>query len=114
MVGRSLSHYNVVERLGSGGMGVVYRAKDTRLDRMAAIKVLREDAVADPGRRKRFILEAKAASGLNHANIITIYDIDTADGVLFIAMELVIGRTLDQLINHKRLPWNDALNYGVQ
>ena len=69
MVGRTLSHYKVLERLGGGGMGVVYRAKDTRLDRMAAIKVLRDDAVADPSRRKRFIQEAKAASGLNHPNI---------------------------------------------
>ena len=114
MVGRTLSHYKVLERLGGGGMGVVYRAKDTRLDRMAAIKVLRDDAVADPLRRKRFIQEAKAASGLNHPNIITVYDIDTADGVLFMAMELVTGRTLDQLIARKGLPWSEALKYAVQ
>ncbi|MCU1234308.1 MAG: serine/threonine protein kinase, partial [Candidatus Solibacter sp.] len=114
MVGQSLLHYTVLERLGSGGMGVVYRARDTRLDRLAAIKVLRDDAVADMGRQKRFIQEAKAASGLNHPNIITIYDISTADGVLFMAMELVTGHTLEQLIARKPLPWREALKYAVQ
>ena len=114
MVGRSLLHYNVLGRLGSGGMGVVYRARDTRLGREAAIKVLRDDAVADMGRQKRFIQEAKAASGLNHPNIVTIYDISTADGVLFMAMELVTGRTLEQLIARKPLPWREAVKYAVQ
>jgi len=86
MVGKTVSHYRVLEKLGEGGMGVVYKARDTHLDRFVAIKVLPPEKVADPERKRRFVQEAKAASALNHPNIITIYDIDTADGIDFIAM----------------------------
>jgi len=79
LTGRTLAHYRLVERIGSGGMGVVYRAEDTHLDRIVAIKVLPADAVADPDRRRRFVQEAKAASALNHPNIIHVYDIGSAD-----------------------------------
>jgi eukaryotic-like serine/threonine-protein kinase len=87
LAGRTLAHCRLVEKIGAGGMGVVYRAEDTHLDRSVAIKVLPADAVADPERRRRFVQEAKAASALNHANIIHVYDIGSADGIDFIAME---------------------------
>ena len=97
MTGSTISHYEVLEKIGEGGMGAVYRARDTHLERFVALKVLLPDAVANPDRRRRFVQEAKAASALNHPNIIHVYDIDEADGVLFIAMEYVAGKTLDQL-----------------
>ena len=78
MIGKSISHYDVAEELGQGGMGVVYRATDTRLDRRVAIKVLRPELVARADRRERFVREAKAASALNHPHIVTLYDIDRA------------------------------------
>jgi eukaryotic-like serine/threonine-protein kinase len=95
-------------------MGTVYRALDTRLGRPVAIKALPPEATIDLERKKRFIQEARAASALNHPNIITIYDIDTADGVDFIAMECVDGKTLQQLIGRKGLPLSEALQYAVQ
>ncbi len=114
MTGRTISHYEVVEKLGEGGMGVVYKARDAHLDRFVAIKVLPAERVADPERRRRFVQEAKAASALNHPNIVHIYDIDQADAVDFIAMEYVEGKTLDELIGRKGLRLGDALKYGVQ
>jgi len=114
LTGRTLAHYRLVERIGSGGMGVVYRAEDTHLDRIVAIKVLPADAVADPERRRRFVQEAKAASALNHANIIHVYDIGSADGIDFIAMEHVSGKTLDQLIERRGLPLDDAVKWAAQ
>jgi Tol biopolymer transport system component/predicted Ser/Thr protein kinase len=114
MIGQRLLHYEVVERLGEGGMGVVYKARDTHLDRFVAIKVLPPGKVADAERKARFVQEAKAASALNHPNIVSIYDIDEADGVHFIAMEHVAGKTLDQSISRKGLPVNQALKCAVQ
>src|SRR2546426_7810444 len=114
MTGRTLSHYQIEEKLGEGGMGVVYRARDTHLDRAVAIKVLGADAVSNPERRKRFVQEAKAASALNRPNIITIYDIDKADGVDFIAIEYVAGKTLDHLIVRKGLALDEVLKYAIQ
>ena len=76
MIGRSLGHYEILEKLGEGGMGVVYKARDTHLDRFVAIKVLPPDQVADPERKRRFVQEAKAASALNHPDIVTIHDIE--------------------------------------
>jgi serine/threonine protein kinase len=117
MVGKTLRSYRIESKLGAGGMGVVYKAVDSRLDRMAAIKVLGASAVS-PDREKRFIQEAKTASSLNHANIVTIYDIDTQeiDGkpVHYIAMEYVAGETLDHLIGRKGLPVRSALKYAAQ
>lgn len=95
-------------------MGVVYKARDTHLDRFVAIKVLPAERVADPERKQRFVQEAKAASSLNHPNIITIYDIGQAEGVDFISMECVTGKTLDQLIPQRGMRLNEALKYGVQ
>jgi len=114
MIGRTIAHYQILEKLGEGGMGVVYKARDTHLDRFVAIKVLPPERVTDPERKRRFVQEAKAASALNHPNIITIYDIDKADGVDFIAMEFVAGKTLDQLTGRKGLKLNETLKYAVQ
>src|ERR1700687_6992 len=101
MIGQTLGHYRIEAKLGEGGMGVVYKARDTRLDRPAAIKVLPAERVGDPERKRRVVQEAKAASALNHPNIVHIYDIGTASGVDFIAMEYVEGKTLDDVIGRK-------------
>ena len=98
MIGRTIGHYEIIEKIGEGGMGAVYKARDIRLDRSVALKMLPGEAVANSERKRRFALEAKAASALNHPNIITIYDIDVADGVDFIAMEYVAGHTLAEVI----------------
>lgn len=114
MIGKTLGHYRITEKLGEGGMGVVYKALDTHLDRFIAIKVLPAEKVADPDRKRRFVQEAKAASALNHPNIVTIHDIDTADGVDYIAMEFLAGRTLAQTILPGGLPIATALECSVQ
>ncbi len=112
--GRSLLHYRITERIGEGGMGVVYRARDTHLDRTVAIKVLPGAVVADPERKRRFVQEAKAASALNHPNIIDIHDINSDAGVDFIVMENVPGNTLDRRIGGKGLRMGEVLKYAVQ
>jgi serine/threonine protein kinase len=114
MIGHTLDHYRIESKLGEGGMGVVYRAWDTHLDRFVAIKVLPPERRADPERQGRFVQEAKAASALNHPNILHIYDIKTAGGVAFIVMEYVAGRTLDALIGAATLTLTDMLGYAVQ
>src|SRR5258708_7665768 len=118
MIAQTLGNYRMDSKLGEGGMGVVYRAFDTHLDRAVAIKVLRPDATASPERKRRFVLEAKSASALNHPSIIHIYDIDTAnlpDGPTdFIAMEFVPGKTLGQYIGKNGLSFKDTLKYGIQ
>jgi len=95
-------------------MGVVYRARDTRLDRLVAIKILPADKVADRDRRRRFAQEAKSASALNHPGIVTIHDIAQHEGIDFIAMEFVSGRTLDRLIRRHGFGLHETLDYGVQ
>jgi predicted Ser/Thr protein kinase/membrane protein implicated in regulation of membrane protease activity len=112
--GATLAHYTVIGTLGQGGMGVVYKAKDHRLNRLVALKVLPADRVLDPERKKRFIHEARAASALNHPNIVIIYEIDSAEGTDFIAMELVEGRTLDQQIAAQALSAAETIGYALQ
>jgi serine/threonine protein kinase/Tol biopolymer transport system component len=113
MVGTRLAHYEILATLGAGGMGVVYKARDTRLNRLAAIKILKS-TTADENLRRRFSQEAQAASALNHPGIITIYDIARDRDVDFIAMEFVQGKTLEELIARKALPLPDALGYAIQ
>jgi len=114
LAGCTLSHYRVLEKIGEGGMGVVYRAQDSRLMRTVAIKLLSTDRVADPERKRRFVKEAKAASALNHPNIVTIHDIDHADGLDFIVMEYLAGRTLDRHLPRKGMPLHNVLDLGIQ
>ncbi len=114
ITGQMLTHYEVLEQVGEGGMGVVYKARDTQLDRVVAIKVLGARRIAEPSATERFLLEAKAASALNHPNIVTIYGLDRADDVDFIAMEYVAGQPLDRLMARGRLPLSTILRYAVQ
>src|SRR5882762_9502249 len=114
MTGRTISHYQILDKLGEGGMGVVYKSRDTHLDRFVALKVLPADKVADPDRKRRFVQEARASSALNHPNILHVYDIDTSDGADFMVMEFVPGKTLDQCIGRKGLSLGEALKYATQ
>jgi len=114
MVGRTVSHYQILEKLGTGGMGEIYKALDPRLNRFVAIKVLPAEMSADPARRRRFIQEAQAASALNHPNIITIYDVVLEEETEFILMEYVAGKTLLDLIPSGGLPVPQVLDYAVQ
>jgi len=114
MIGKEISHYKILEKIGEGGMGVVYKAQDTKLDRLVALKFLPQSLAADTVERERFIHEAKAASALNHPNITTIYEIGEHDSQLFIAMELVEGETLKQTAARNSLRLEKVIDIGVQ
>ena len=114
MIGRKISHYEVIEKLGAGGMGDIYKAQDARLHRMVAIKALTNASAGDTDRRRRFIQEAQAASALNHPNIITIYDIVSEDDSEYMVMELVNGKTLADLIPAGGVGVARTLQYSTQ
>jgi len=114
MIGQTLKHYVIESKLGQGGMGVVYRARDTRLGRPVALKVLTQEVMGDKERRRRFVREAQSAAAVTHPAIAQIYDVDEVDGVIFIAMEFVEGRTVRQMIAAKAIDLLQAMDVAVQ
>jgi len=114
MIGKTVSHYKILEKLGEGGMGVVYKAKDTKLDRIVALKFLPKHLLCDEEAKMRFVHEAKAASALNHPNITTIHEIDEVEGECFICMEYIEGKSVKELIKEKRFSIENILRIAIQ
>ena len=114
MVGQTISHYRITEKLGEGGMGVVYKAEDTKLERPVALKFLAPHAIEDPEHKARFVREAKAAARLDHQNICSVYEIDEADGQTFLAMAFLEGQTVKEKIAERPLKLEEALDIAIQ
>ena len=113
MIGKTVSHYKILEKLGEGGMGVVYKAEDTKLKRTVALKFLPSKAIASEEEKARFIREAQAAAVLNHPNIATVYGIDEHEGDMFIAMEYIEGQTLREKIQSGPLKLKEVLKIDI-
>jgi serine/threonine protein kinase len=114
MIGQTISHYHITEKLGEGGMGVVYRAEDTKLRRTVALKFPPIDKLTGDEDKSRFVREAQAAAALNHPNICTVYEIDESDGYMFIAMEFVEGHSVKEMMQARPLPLNESLTIAIQ
>ncbi len=114
MIGTTVSHYKILEKIGEGGMGEVYLAEDTKLRRQVALKFLPEDLTRDKDRKQRFSQEARAAAAIQHPHIAAVYDIDEADGRTFLAMEYIPGQTLREVIEAKDLTFQRSLELGSQ
>ncbi len=114
MIGQNISHYRIESKLGEGGMGVVYKGEDTKLGRTGALKFLAPHLVSDEGLRRRLVREAKAAAALDHPNICTVFEIDEAEGKIFLAMAFVEGRTVKEMITERPLKLDEALDIGIQ
>ena len=113
MINRQLSHYRITAKLGSGGMGEVYRARDLKLDRSVALKVLPEEMASDDERLSRFRREARIVAGLSHPNIVTLHSVDEAEGVHFLTMELVEGKTLAELLPASGFPLERVFKLAI-
>ncbi len=113
MIGRVLLHYRILHPLGAGGMGEVYAAEDTRLNRRVALKLLPSDTADDPVRLQRFRREAQAIASLNHPNVVTIHAVEECDGVTFLTMEIVEGQTIDALIPPTGVEWRNFFKWAI-
>ena len=114
MVGTTISHYKVLSEVGRGGMGVVYKAEDTKLKRPVALKFLRSDLLEDEEHKERFLREAQAAAAVDHPNICTVHEIGEADGETFIVMAYVEGQSVKQKIQERPLKLEEALDIAIQ
>jgi serine/threonine protein kinase len=114
MIGQTISHYKITERLGEGGMGIVYKAEDTRLRRAVALKFLRQDVLGSPLHKERFLREAQASAALDHPNICTVFEIDEVDGQTFLVMAFVEGETVKEKIAARPLKLEKGIDIAIQ